>query len=167
MILATFTLAHVVISLIGILAGFVVVYGLLTANPLDGWTSAFLWTTVLTSVTGFMFPFHGFLPSYGVGLVSLIVLAVAIFARYRRHLDGGWRRTYVISSMTALYLNCFVLVVQLFRHIPALNELAPTQTESPFKVTQLALLLLFVGITILATTRFRGAQLPTTAAQHP
>src|SRR2546428_12452779 len=109
--MTTLTFVHVVLSLIGIFSGFAVVFGLLTANRLDGWTALFLASTVLTSVTGFLFPFHKFLPSHGVGIVSLIVLAIAIFARYGRHFAGAWRRTYAISAVTALYLNVFVLVV--------------------------------------------------------
>jgi len=159
MILEIFTLAHVLISLIGIFSGFVVAYGLVNAKQFDGWTSWFLWTTVLTSITGFMFPYHGFQPSYVVGAISLVVLALAIFARKR--LASGWRKPYVISSMIALYLNVFVLVVQLFRRVPALKALAPTQTESPFKITQLVVLLVFVVITILAAMKFRHAELRT------
>lgn len=158
MILPIFTLVHVLISLVGILSGFVVVFGMLSAKRLDGWTRLFLWTTVLTSVTGFMFPYHGFLPSYVAGIVSLLVLAVAIFARYRRHMAGGWRRTYVITSVIALYLNVFVLVVQLFRKVPALKALAPTQSEPPFKVAQLVVLVLFAVLAILATIKFRNPQ---------
>lgn len=161
MILSIFTFAHVVISLVGIFSGLVVAYALINAKQLDRWTSVFLWTTVLTSVTGFMFPFHGFKPSYVVGVISLIVLALALFALYRRHLEGGWRPTYVITAMMALYLNVFVLVVQLFRRVPALNALAPTQTEPAFKITQLVVLLVFVAITVLAATKFRHARLRT------
>jgi hypothetical protein len=159
LILSLFTFVHVVISLVGIFSGLVVAYALINAKQLDGWTSVFLWTTALTSVTGFMFPFHGFQPSYVVGAISLLVLALALFALYRRHLESGWRRTYVIGAMIALYLNVFVLVVQLFRRVPALKALAPTQTEPAFKITQLVVLLVFVAITILATTKFRHAQL--------
>jgi hypothetical protein len=159
MILEVFILAHVLISLVGIFTGFVVVYGLINARELEGWTSWFLWTTVLTSVTGFMFPFHGFQPSYVVGAVSLGILAAAILAR--RHLATGWKKTYAITSVLALYLNFFVLVVQLFRRVPALKALAPTQTEPAFKITQLVVLFIFVVLTILATTKFRHAQLRT------
>ena len=147
--------------MIGIFSGLVVAYALINARQLDRWTSIFPWTTVLTSVTGFMFPFHGFKPSYVVGAISLVVLALAIFALYRQHLAGGWRTTYVISPKMALYLNVFVLVVQLFRRVPALNALAPTQTEPAFKITQLIVLLAFVAITVLATTKFHYAQLRT------
>jgi hypothetical protein len=159
MILEIFTLAHGLISLVGIFTGFVVIYGLINAKQFEGWTSWFLWTTVLTSVTGFLFPYHGFKPSYVVGAVSLAVLAVAILSR--RHLATGWKKTYAISSVLAQYLNFFVLVVQLFRRVPALKELAPTQTEPAFKITQLVVLLIFVVLTILATTKFRHAQLRT------
>jgi hypothetical protein len=162
MLLKIFTDAHVLISLVGIFSGVVVLYGFMTANHFDGWTSLFLCTTVLTSVTGFMFPYEGFKPSYVVGAVSLVVLAIAIFARYRRHMEGGWRTSYVVSSVIALYLNCFVLVVQLFRRVAPLKTLAPTQTEPPFKIAQLVLLLLFVALTVLAVKNFRHAQ-PRTA----
>jgi uncharacterized protein YggT (Ycf19 family) len=159
MILEVYTLIHVLISLIGIFTGFVVLYGLLNARQSEGWTKWFLWTTVLTSVTGFFFPFKGFTPAYAVGAISMVLLAIALFALYRQHLAGGWRTAYVISAVMALYLNVFVLVVQLFRRVPALKAAAPTQTETPFKVAQLAVLLFFVIVTVLATTRFRHAQL--------
>jgi hypothetical protein len=162
MLLKIFTDAHVLISLVGIFSGFVALYGFMTANQFDGWTALFLWTTVLTSVTGFFFPYDGFKPSYVVGAISLVILAIAIFARYRRHLEGGWRAGYVVSSVIALYLNCFVLVVQLFRRVAPLKTLAPTQTEPPFKIAQLVLLLLFVVLTVLAVKNFRHAK-PRTA----
>jgi hypothetical protein len=153
--MTTLTFVHVVLSLIGIFAGFFVVLGLLTSKRLDGWTALFLASTVATSVTGFFFPFHGFLPSHAFGILSLIVLPVAMFARYGRHLAGGWRRTYVITAMIALYLNVFILIVQLFEKAPALRALAPTQSEPPFKVTQLVVLALFVALTIAAAKKFR------------
>src|SRR5258708_2020878 len=115
--MTTFTFVHVVLSLIGILSGLVVLAGLLAGKRLDGWTAVFLVTTVLTSVTGFLFPFHKFLPSHGIGIVSLIVLAVAIVARYLRRLAGAWRKTYAISAVIALYLNVFVLIAQLFQKV--------------------------------------------------
>jgi hypothetical protein len=157
--LAVFTLVHVLLSLAGIVAGFVVVFGFLTAKRFDGWTAIFLGTTVLTSVTGFLFPFHKFLPSHAVGIISLIALALAIFARYSRNLTGGWRRTYVISGVIALYLNVFVLVAQLFQKVPALKAMAPTQSESPFKIAQLTVLILFLVLGVLSTRRFRTEQL--------
>src|SRR4051794_19837176 len=108
---STFTLLHVALSLIGIFSGFVVAFGLLKAKRLDGWTALFLATTVATSVTGFGFPFDHFLPSHGVGVISLVVLAVAILARYALHLAGAWRWIYAVSAMIALYLNVFVGIV--------------------------------------------------------
>jgi hypothetical protein len=156
MILSAFTLFHVVLSLVGIGSGFVVVYGLLTSKRFDGWTGLFLTTTVATSVTGFRFPVHRFLPSHGVGIISLIVLTIAILARYRFGLEGGWRRTYVITAVIALYLNVFVLIVQLFLKVSALKELAPTQSEPPFQVTQLVALLVFAVLAIRAAMKFHG-----------
>jgi hypothetical protein len=153
---STFTLVHVVLSLVGIASGLVVAFGLLVGKRLDGWTALFLATTVATSVTGFGFPFDHLLPSHKVGIISLVVLAVAILARYAFHLAGGWRRIYVISAVTALYLNVFVGVVQAFLKVPALKALAPKQTEPPFLVTQLAVLVIFIVITILAAKRFRN-----------
>jgi hypothetical protein len=157
--LTIFTVVHVLLSLIGILAGFVVVYGLITAKRLDGWTATFLWTTILTSVTGFLFPFHKLLPSHILGILSLIALAIAVFARYHRRLAGGWNRAYAISAVIALYFNVFVLVAQLFQKVPALKALAPTQSEPPFKIAQLAVLIIFVLIGIFSAVRFRSEQL--------
>jgi hypothetical protein len=148
------TLVHVLLSLIGILAGLVIMFGLLTSKSLKGWTAIFIWTTVATSVTGFLFPFHRFLPSHAVGIISLIVLAVAIYALYGRHLAGSWRRVYAVMAMIALYLNVFVLIAQLFAKVPALKALAPTQTEGPFKEAQLAALVVFLVLTILAAIKF-------------
>jgi formate hydrogenlyase subunit 4 len=154
--MTTFTLTHVLISLVAILSGFAVLFGLLTAKRLDGWTALFLATTVLTSVTGFFFPFHGITPAIVVGIISLVVLAVAIFARYARNLSGAWRKTYVVTALLALYFNVFVLIVQAFQKIPALKEIAPTQKDPPFKLTQLVVLVAFLVLGILATIRFRA-----------
>jgi uncharacterized membrane protein len=115
----------VLISLIGILAGLVVAYRSLTAKRLDRWTAVFLWATLLTSVTGFMFPIHKFMPSHVLGIISIVVLALAFPARNKFHLARTWRRTYVISAMTALDLNVFVLGIQSFEKVPALEALAP------------------------------------------
>src|SRR5437764_10602616 len=117
--MAPLTFVHVVLSLVGIGSGFVVVYGLLAPKRLDAWTAAFLASTVATSATGFVLPADHFMPSHAIGIVSLLVLAVAIPARYAFRLAGAWRRTYVISAVTALYLNVFVLVAQLFQKVPA------------------------------------------------
>jgi hypothetical protein len=151
-----FTLIHVVISLIGILSGFVVLFGMLAGKRFNGWTALFLTTTVLTSVTGFFFPFHGLTPGLVVGAISLVLLAVAIFARYRLHLAGAWRKTYVVSAVIALYLNVFVLIVQSFLKIPALKNIAPTQNDPPFKLTQLVVLVTFIALGIAAAIKFRN-----------
>jgi hypothetical protein len=157
---STFTLLHVVLSLVGIFAGLVVMFGLVGGKRFDGWTAVFLATTVATSVTGFGFPFDHLLPSHKVGIVSLLVLPVAIAARYAFHLAGVWRRIYVITAAIALYLNIFVLVVQLFLKVPALKALAPTQKEPPFVIAQLAVLVLFAVLAGLATVRFRAQPKP-------
>lgn len=157
--LSTFTMVHVVISLIGIASGLVVMFGLLVARKLNRWSALFLISTIATSVTGFFFPFHGLTPAIVVGAISLVVLGVAIIARYVRRLAGAWRWIYVVTVMIALYLNVFVLIVQLFQKVPALKALAPTQSEPPFAVTQLVVLALFVVLTIMAAIKFRGEQL--------
>ena len=157
--LPPFTKLHVVISLIGIVSGLVVMFGLLAGQKLNRWTALFLISTVVTSVTGFFFPFHGVTPAIVVGIISLVLLAVAIVARYVRHLAGAWRWIYAVTAMISLYLNVFVLVVQLFQKVPALKALAPTQSEPPFAVTQLVVLALFVLLTIMAAIKFRSEQL--------
>src|SRR5580658_1400103 len=161
MSLSTFTFLHVVISLVGIASGLIVVYGFIAGKRLDTWTALFLFTTVLTSATGFLFPFKHLLPSHIVGTLSLLVLAVAIVARYPRHLEGGWRRIYVVCAMVALYLNCFVLVAQCFLKVSALHALAPNGNEPPFLIAQLVLLAVFVILTIVAVKRFNELPVPT------
>jgi hypothetical protein len=154
MSLATYTFIHVLISLIGIGAGVLVMYGLLVGKPLNGITAIFLLFTVLTSVTAFGFPFEHLLPSHILAIISLVALALAIPARYMFHMAGAWRAIYVITSSLAFYLNVFVLVVQSFMKVPALHVLAPTQKEPPFAVAQLTVLVIFTILTILATMRF-------------
>ena len=156
---STFTLMHVVLSLIGIFSGAIVLFGMFSSKRLDGWTALFLTTTVLTSVTGFFFPADHLLPSHIVGVISLLVLAVAILALYFYRLAGAWRRIYVVSATVALYLNVFVGVVQAFLKVPFLNALAPTQTEPPFLIMQLVVLALFVVLTVVAAIRFHNEQL--------
>lgn len=151
---ATYTSLHVLISLVGIGSGLVVMSGFLTGKRLDGLTAIFLSSTVLTSVTGFGFPFDHLLPSHKVGIISLIVLAVAIAARSMFHLAGAWRWIHVIAAATALYLNVFVLVFQAFEKVPALKALAPTQKEPPFLLAQLVVLVVYLAFTILAAKKF-------------
>jgi hypothetical protein len=157
MSLATFTFVHVLISLIAIASGLVVLFGLLSGKRLDRWTALFLTTTVLTSVSGFGFPNEHVTPGIKLGIISLVVLAITIPARYTFHMAGAWRSIYTIGATLALYLNFFVLVVQLFEKVPALKELAPTQSEPPFLITQLVVLVAFLTLGILATIRFRRA----------
>lgn len=153
--MTTLTFIHVVLSLIGIVAGFVAMAGLLASQRRDGWTAIFLAATVATSVTGFLFPVSKLLPSHIVGIVSLVILAVALYALYGRHLSGVWRPVYVVTAMIALYLNVFVLIIQSFLKIAPLKALAPTQSELPFVIAQGAALLFFVIVTIVAAMRFR------------
>jgi hypothetical protein len=156
MSLETFTAVHVAISLIAIGSGFLVVFGMMASRRLPVLTTTFMVTTALTSITGFMFPFKGVTPAIVLGILSLVTLAIAAVARYARHLGGAWRGTWVITAAIALYFNFFVLIVQSFQKVPALHALAPTQTEGPFKVAQLLVLIVFVAITILAFRRFRS-----------
>jgi hypothetical protein len=148
---------HVVLSLIGMAAGLVVLLGMIGGNALAGWTALFLVTTVLTSVTGFFLPHDHLLPSDVVGIVSLVVLALAILARYGCRLAGAWRWIYVVTAALALYLDVFVGIVQAFEKWPFLTRLAPTQSEPPMLAAQLVVLALFVALTVLAVKRFRPA----------
>jgi hypothetical protein len=155
---SAYTLIHVVISLIGIASGFIVLFGIFNAKRLDRWTTVFLVTTAATSLTGFGFPFDHLLPAHKVGILSLVVLAVAVLARYAFHLSRQWRWIYVITAQLALYFNVFVLVVQAFEKVPALRALAPTQKEAPFLIAQVIVLLAFVVLTVVAVRRFRIEQ---------
>jgi hypothetical protein len=157
LVMTTLGYVHSAISLIGIGSGFVVVRGMLHAQRLEGWTAVFLLTTVATSVTGFFFPFGVLLPSHKIGILSLVLLAIAIVALYVRHLTGAWRWIYVVCAVASQYFNCFVLVVQLFRRVTVLQTLAPTQSEPPFAVAQLVVLLLFVWLGMRAVKRFHPA----------
>ena len=157
--MTTSVFVHVVLSLIGVLSGFVAVFGLLSAKRLDGWTAIFLATTVLTSVTGFFLPAAHLMPSHIVGIISLVLLAFATFALYGRHLSGVWRPIYTVTATLALYLNAFVLIVQSFLKVPLLKAWAPTQAEPAFLLAQGAAFLLFLVLTILTTAKFRPARL--------
>jgi hypothetical protein len=155
MTLSTFTIVHVLLSLIGIGSGLLVVYGLLLGKRFGGATAIFLATTVLTSLTGFLFPFERLLPSHIVGIISLVFLVVAILARYARHLAGAWRSTYVVCAVLALYLNVFVLVAQIFMKVPAAHAAAPTQKEPPFFIAQIIVMVIFVVFGVFAVKKFR------------
>ncbi len=158
-----FTSFHVLLSLVGIVTGFVVAFGMAAGKPLGASNPVFLATTVATSVTGFLFPVHHLLPSHKVGLLSLVVLAIAIYAYRARRLAGGWRRTYAVTAVLALYLNVFVLVVQAFLKVPALHALAPQGSEPPFAIAEGVVLLLFVALGIGAARGFRGPGAPASA----
>jgi hypothetical protein len=151
---ATFTELHVVISLIGIVTGFVSVYGLLINHALRGWTNWFLATTVLTSATGFLFRSESIGPPHIVGAVSLVILAVALYALYGPGLSGRWRATFIVTAVAALYLNVFVGVVQAFLKLPFLHDFAPTGKEPPFVAAQLIALVAFIAIGIGAVRRY-------------
>jgi hypothetical protein len=154
MSLSSFTFVHTALSLVGIFAGLIVLFGLFSSKRLEGWTAVFLFTTVLTSVTGFFFPVDRILPSHVVGVISLVVLAVTLAALYLYRLAGRWRGLYVATAVFALYLNVFVGVVQAFGKVPFLKALAPTQKDLPFIVAQGVVLLIFVYLGIKAVRFF-------------
>ena len=154
MSLSAFTTLHVVISLIGIATGLVVLGGMLKAKPLPLWTLVFLVSTALTSLTGYLFPAEKILPSHIVGGISLAMLAIAFLARYLFRMSGKWRAIYVVTAVISLYLNVFVLVVQSFHKIPALHQLAPTDSEPPFAIAQLSVLIVFAVLGFFSFRRF-------------
>ena len=157
MSLSIFTTAHVIISLIAIISGIIVMFGLLGSNRRPGMTAIFLLFTILTSVTGFLFPFEKLLPSHMIGILSLVLLAIACISLYVMKLSGPWRPTYIVTAMTSLYLNVFVLIIQAFLKVPALHALAPSvpPSEPPFAIIQGIVLLFFVLVIIGAVRRFR------------
>ena len=154
MSVGAFTLLHVIITLVAIGSGLMAVGGMFASHKLPGTTALFLFTTALTSLTGFLFPIHGFTPALGVGIVACLILVVALFALYKEHLVGAWRWIYVVTAVASLYLNVFVLVVQSFVKVSALNTLAPTQTEPPFAITQAVVLAIFILIALIAVIKF-------------
>lgn len=157
MSIALFTQVHVAISLVGIAAGFIVIFGMMASKRMPLMTALFLLMTILTSVTGFLFPFHGMTPGIVIGILSLGVLLVAVIAWYGGHLAGGWRGTWVVTAVVAQFLNFFVLIVQSFAKVPALHALAPTQKEMPFKVAQLVTLVVFLALGVVSWRKFRVA----------
>jgi len=153
--LPTFTLIHVLLSVVGIGTGLVVMERLLRNRVLGLTNTIFLGATILTSATGFLFPGKPFGPPHLIGVISLAILAIAVVALYFGNLIGAWRWIYVVTAMIALYLNVFVAVVQAFQKVGRLRALAPTQSEPPFALAQGAALILFVLIGIVAIRRFR------------
>jgi hypothetical protein len=151
----TFTVIHVLISLVGVVAGVIVAFAMVQGKSVPGWTAMTLFFLILTSVTGFFFPNPTFTPAQGVGIVSLVVLAVAVIALYFQHLTGIWRALYIVTATIAIYLNCFVGVIQAFQKIGFLHALAPTQsTEPAFVASQAVLLAIFVVLGFLALRKF-------------
>ncbi len=164
MSLHAYTVLHVIISLIAIVSGLVVLAGMLGSQRMPGVTALFLATTILTSVTGFLFPINGFTPALGVGVVSLVILAIALLALYSRHLAGAWRWIYVVSAVAALWFNVFVLVVQAFEKVSLLNPHAPQvgppfpePQNTQFAVAQGVVLVLLVVLGAIAAFKFRPA----------
>jgi len=157
MSLSTFTTVHVIISLIAIVSGIIVMFGLLGSKRMPGMTAIFLLFTILTSATGFLFPFEKLLPSHMIAILSLVLLAIACIALYVMKLSGPWRSVYVVTAMTSLYLNVFVLIIQAFLKVPALHALAPSvpPSEPPFAIIQGIVLVFFVIVIIGAVRRFR------------
>src|SRR5216683_3409349 len=160
MSLATFTTVHVIISLIGIVAGIIVMFGLLGSNKMPGLTAIFLLFTILTSATGFLIPpllTETLLPSHLIGILSLVLLAIACIALYGMEVSGAWRWIYVVTAMISLYLNVFVLIIQGFLKVGPLHALAPSvpPSEPPFAVVEGIVLLFFVVVIIGAVRRFR------------
>lgn len=154
MVLHIYTIFHTLISLAAIFSGIVVLAAMLSGNRVDCWTKGFLITAVATTVTGFFFPFHRITPAVILGIITVPVLAITIYARYSGRLAGAWRWIYVIGAVMSLYFNLFVFVVQAFEKVPALNAIAPTQTESPFKLTQFVVLIASLLLAIVAVIRF-------------
>ncbi|MBX3568892.1 MAG: hypothetical protein KF914_12595 [Rhizobiaceae bacterium] len=148
---------HVLVSLVGIVSGLVVLSGLIRSQRMSQLTALFLATTLTTTLTGFVFPFNGFTPAIGVGIISTIVMAICLYARYGRRMGGAWRGIYVITAVISLYLNVFVLVVQLFLKVPSLHGLAPNGSEPPFGIAQGVVLIFFLVTGFVAWRRFRPA----------
>jgi hypothetical protein len=157
MTLPAFTVFHLILSMVGIAFGLIVAGGILASNRLPGWTALFLLTTILTSATGFLFPFTKLLPSHIVAIISLVLLAVALYALYGKNLVGVWRPVYIVTAMLALWFNVFVLVAQSFQKVALLNVYAPTGTEPPFAITQGAVLIFFIGAILLGIRKFKPA----------
>ena len=162
MSIATFTILHVIITLIAIATGFIVMFNMVSSKTLSGWSAIFWLTTLLTSVTGFMFPIHGFTPALGVGGFAMVVLAIGLLARYVKRFAGSWRWIYAVTAVVSLYLNFFVLIVQSFQKLSVINPLAPQvgppftgATNTQFAIAQAVALLSFIVMGIVTSIKFR------------
>ena len=156
---STFTILHVIISLIAIVSGLVVAFAMAGGSKPAGWTALFLLATLLTSATGFLFPISKFTPALGTGIIASAVLVVALVALYAKHLAGAWRWIFVVTAIASLYLNVFVLIVQAFLKVPFLYRLAPNGNEPAFLIAQTATLLFFLALGTVAVNRFRPMSL--------
>ena len=155
--MSTFTFVHTALSLVALVSGLVVVFGMIGSRALPAWTAVFILTAVATSATGFGFPFEKFEASHWIGVISLVALAIAILARYVFHLGGAWRWVYVITAIVGAYFLVFVTIAQAFKKIPALHAMAPTLSEPPFGISQGVALVIFVVLTVLAVRKFHPA----------
>ncbi len=149
------TLFHVLVSLVAIVAGIPVVYGFIKSKVHPGWTTTYIVATALTLITSFLFPFNGFTPAIGVGILCVLILLPTLYAKYRTSLGGIWRLVYVAGSTALLYFNCFVLIAQSFQKISFLHALAPSGSEPPFAIAQAILLIVAIALGVSAVRRFR------------
>jgi hypothetical protein len=161
--MTAFTLFHVALSLVGIAAGFLVVLGFLAGKRFSAWTATFLVATILTSVTGFLFPIERFTPGHAVGILSLVALGLAVVARYPMQMAGRWRATYVLAAIASQYFNFAVLIIQSFQKVPSLQALASTPAEA---ITQLTTLVLFIALAVASVIRFRPNVMPNREESH-
>lgn len=155
--MSTFTWVHTALSVAALIAGLIVVLGLFSSKTLGGWTAIFLATAIATSATGFGFPFQSFGASHWIGVISLVVLVLAVLARYVFHYAGAWRWLYTVCTVVAFYFLVFVLIAQAFKKVPALAALAPTLSEPPFAIAQVAVLVIFAVIIVVTAQKFRPA----------
>ena len=153
--MSTFTWVHTALSVAALIAGLIVVIGLFSSKTLGGWTAIFLATAIATSATGFGFPFQSFGASHWIGVISLVVLVLAVLARYVLLYAGAWRWLYAVCTVVAFYFLVFVLIAQAFKKVPALAALAPTLSEPPFAIAQVVAMVIFVVIAVATARKFR------------
>jgi len=154
--MSTLTMVHVSLSLIGIATGFLVIFQMIGGKALGGLNTIFLVSTILTSVTGFFFPITKITPGLVIGAISLVVLAIALFALYSKKLAGGWRTFYVVTAVIAQFFNVLVLIVQSFMKIRVLHAMAPTGEEAIVKIVQVCALVLLIVLGVIAARKFKA-----------
>jgi hypothetical protein len=157
--IAALTLFHVIVSLIAIAAGIVLAHGLITRKRYDRWTLIFMVTTAVTVLTGFVFPYNGFTPGIGVGIICVLIFIPTALARYRFAMAGIWRPIFVVGALALFYFNCLVFVVQSFQKIPPLNALAPTGGEPIIGAVQAVVFIAFLIVGFFSIRRFRPTML--------